>query len=244
MSMKRERITTIIPAYNAARFLAEAVASIRAQTLCPDEIIIVDDASTDGTADIASGLGNDIRLLRLADNQGPAVARNRGIMAATGTLITGLDADDIWPPNALAALAARLEQFPAAGIVAGCIEVIGPALPARPISRTTDVLEGFAQSFGCSMIRRQTFQKVGLLDETLRFGEDMDWFMRARERNIPIVTIGETTLLYRRHGSNMTVDPHYTMHVGLEMLKRSLERRRSTNDAAVSLPAWPAPDQE
>jgi glycosyltransferase involved in cell wall biosynthesis len=235
------RVSVVIPAYNAAPFLAEAVASIRAQERQPAEIIVVDDGSTDQTAEIAVGLGSDIRVLRQGENLGPAAARNRGIEAATGTVIASLDADDLWPPDAMALLLSRLEQPPCPAIAAGRIEVVGAPLPARTIADAADSLNGFALSFGCALIRREVFQEIGLLDRTLLFGEDTDWFMRAREFGVSIAVVDATTLIYRRHGANATCDPAHTMRLGLEMLKRSLDRRRAGGKTAASLPRWPVP---
>lgn len=233
------RVSVVIPAYNAAHFLGEAIASIRSQQRQPDEIIVIDDGSTDQTAAVAAGLGSDIRVLRQPRNLGPAAARNCAIGAASGTVIASLDADDLWPVNAMGLLLSRLEQPPYPAIVAGRIKVIGVDLPARPFAETAESLDGFALNFGCTVIQRHVFQEIGLLDPALRFGEDTDWFMRARERGIPIAVVDETTLIYRRHGSNATWDTAHTMRVGLEMLKRSLDRRRANAKTAASLPRWP-----
>jgi glycosyltransferase involved in cell wall biosynthesis len=238
------RISVVIPAYNAARFLCEAVASIHSQDCRPFEIIIVDDGSSDQTAAVAAGLGSDICILRQPRNLGPAAARNRGIEAATGEAIAFLDADDLWPTNAMTLLSSRLEQLPYVAIVAGRIKVVGNPLPIRPVSHTADNLSGFALNFGCSIIRPHVFREIGLLDEQLRFGEDTDWFMRARERGVPIAVVDATTLVYRRHGSNSTYDDSQTMRVGLEMLKRSLDRRRAGGKDAISLPEWPVPPKK
>jgi glycosyltransferase involved in cell wall biosynthesis len=237
------RLSVVIPAYNAAHFLGEAIASIRAQERRPDEIIVVDDGSTDQTAAVAAGLGSDIRVLRQNENLGPAAARNHGIEAATGTVIGSLDADDLWQPDAMALLLSRLEQPPYPAIAAGRIEVVGEQLPARPVAQAADSLSGFALSFGCALIRRQVFHEIGLLDPGLRFGEDTDWFMRAREFGISIAVVDATTLIYRRHGANATFDPAHTMRVGSEMLRRSLARRRAGGKLAASLPRWPVPPE-
>ena len=93
-------VTCIIPAYNAAPYLAAAVESVRAQRYRPVEIIVVDDGSTDGTPDIAKSFGDAITAVRQA-NQGPVVARNRGLDAANGAYIAFLDADDLWLPDKL-----------------------------------------------------------------------------------------------------------------------------------------------
>src|SRR5690349_9528715 len=99
-----ERISVVIPVYNSERFLPEAVGSVRAQQNKVSEIIIVDDASTDGSADVAYALGSDITVIRNYENMGPAASRNRGIQAASGSLIAFLDADDLWPNDATSIL--------------------------------------------------------------------------------------------------------------------------------------------
>ena len=94
-------LSVIMPVYNGAEFLAEAVASIVAQAYQPLEIIVVDDGSTDETATIVQSLGGEIRYL-YQFNQGPAAARNAGLALAQGDLIAFLDVDDLWPADKLA----------------------------------------------------------------------------------------------------------------------------------------------
>ena len=95
-------ISVIIPVYNGARYVAEAVHSVWAQTIPPAEIIIVDDGSTDSTAsimlDLSAAAPLPIRCV-YQPNQGPSAARNVGVQAATGNLIAFLDADDVWLPH-------------------------------------------------------------------------------------------------------------------------------------------------
>src|SRR5690242_14976762 len=94
-------VSVIIPTYNRARFVGEAVASALAQTLPPLEVIVVDDGSTDDTADVVARL-NDPRVVYLRqENAGPATARNTGVEAARGDLIALLDSDDRWLPRKL-----------------------------------------------------------------------------------------------------------------------------------------------
>jgi glycosyltransferase involved in cell wall biosynthesis len=94
-----ERVSVIIPVYNGERYLAAAIQSVLEQTLPPDEIIVVDDGSTDGTAAIVTGLAGasplPIHYIH-QQNQGPSAARNRGLRAARSGLVAFLDADDIW----------------------------------------------------------------------------------------------------------------------------------------------------
>jgi glycosyltransferase involved in cell wall biosynthesis len=92
------KISVVIPAYNAAAFLPRSIASVRAQTLQPVEVIVVDDGSTDDTTAVAAGLG--VRVITRT-NSGPSAARNTGIQMASGDWIALLDADDRWSPEKL-----------------------------------------------------------------------------------------------------------------------------------------------
>jgi glycosyltransferase involved in cell wall biosynthesis len=103
------RISVVIPAYNAERTLCDAVATARAQTHPPFEIIVVDDASTDRTAEVAQSVsGSDLIVLRCTRNAGGAAARNQGAAYASGDYIAFLDADDLWSTTKLAAQLAAL----------------------------------------------------------------------------------------------------------------------------------------
>jgi GT2 family glycosyltransferase len=98
-------------------------------------------------------------------------------------------------------------------------------------------MEGFALNFGCSVVRRQVFDEIGFLDPAVRHEGDADWFMRARERGVPIAVVDAVTLIYRRHEDNMTLQPDLTLRSSLETLKRSLDRRRAAG-VSTSLPRW------
>ena len=112
-------VSVIIPAFNQAAYLLEAVASAQAQTLPPAQIIVIDDGSTDATPKILADLCADdtdrhqLCMVR-QENQGLARARNRGLQMAQGELIAFLDADDRWQPEYLAAMTALLAQHPTA----------------------------------------------------------------------------------------------------------------------------------
>ena len=105
------RISVVIPAYNAGRYIGRAIDSVLAQTRPAEEIIVVDDGSTDHTAEIAGAYGDRIRFIR-QENAGASVARNTGIAAATGNWIAFLDADDEWLPEKLRLQTEHLERNP------------------------------------------------------------------------------------------------------------------------------------
>src|SRR5713101_9096613 len=110
------RISVLIPAYNAAPYLKEAIESALSQSYAPHEIIVVDDGSTDGTADIARSFGSQVRLLQHA-NRGVAASRNRGIEEATGDWIALLDADDLFLPDKLLLQVRAVDHNPSALLV-------------------------------------------------------------------------------------------------------------------------------
>ena len=226
-------VSVVIPVFNGERFLREAVQSVLAQKYSPVEIIIVDDGSTDGTATVARSLPETVRYL-YQTNQGPAAARNRGIEHAQGSLIAFADADDLWPEDKLELQLPYLISDPAIEIVMGRIQqVLLGQTEAEEVGEPA-----FSVNLGSAVIRKSVFERVGLFDETMRYSEDVDWFMRAREAGAAIVTIDEVTLFYRQHEQNMTRGKSTSELNVLKVLKRSLDRRRESTGSASALPTF------
>jgi glycosyltransferase involved in cell wall biosynthesis len=219
-------VSVVIPVFNGERFLREAVRSVLDQQYAPLEIIIVDDGSTDGTATVARSLPATVRYLH-QPNQGPAAARNRGIEQAQGGLIAFADADDLWPPAKLELQLPYLINDPGVEIVMGRVQLL---------SETGLTESAFSVNLGCAVIRKSVFDRVGLFDETMRYSEDVDWFMRARESGAAIMTIDAVTLFYRQHEQNMTRGKSTSELNVLKALKRSLDRRRERASVAAALP--------
>jgi glycosyltransferase involved in cell wall biosynthesis len=237
VAIDRPSVSAVITAYNSARFIADAIASIRSQRSAPDEIIVVDDGSTDGTDRIVRELGTDIRYV-WQPNGGEAAARNYGISLAQADTVGFLDADDAWPGDRLEKLLGPLQDT-RTGIVCGRARAFseGSWITAVAAS-TTDRPEGFLMSFGCALIRRAVFERIGKVDETMRHGSDLDWFLRCREQNVPIVVIEDIVLLYRRHDQNMTRDVEAGREGLMRTVKQSLDRRRHSRQTVQSLPPW------
>src|SRR4051794_5959509 len=95
------RVSVIIPAFNAERYLADALRSVRTQTYADWEVVVGDDGSTDRTVEIAAGFGERVKIVGAEKNAGPAAARNRAVAQASGELLALLDADDLWLPEFL-----------------------------------------------------------------------------------------------------------------------------------------------
>lgn len=219
-------ISVIIPVHNAAEFLTDAIASVRAQAYSPLEIIVVDDGSTDQTAQVVQTLGGGIHYL-YQQNQGPAAARNAGVAAAQGELITFLDADDLWPADKLAQQLPALAAAPEAVLVWGHTEI----RPYKTITAAIPPIEpNWMPLLGSILCRKEVFQQVGLFEPTLRYGEDVDWFIRVREQQIAVQKVSAITLFYRLRVGSMTYGK-VLAELGLfETIRRSLQRRR-TEDA-------------
>ena len=240
--MNRPLISVIVPAYNAASLLPEAIASIRAQRWEPLEILLIDDGSTDETPAVAKAL-DGVRVFR-KPNGGAASARNFGLREARGEWITFLDADDLWPPDKLALLAPRLQADPSLDVVTGRIQYVQMEgalwldyrfeCPDNTVSHI---------HLGAALYRRRAFRRIGGFDESLRVGDDQDWFLRAREAGLRILIVGGITLHYRLHGSNMTRGATAQGLELIEVVRRSLQRRRIRGGSATELPPWSTFDE-
>ena len=181
-------VSVVIPVYNRESTVARALLSVVAQTLHDIEIIVVDDASTDGTVEVIRQI-NDPRVICIAcdTNNGAAAARNRGIAAATGSFIAFLDSDDYWAPDKLER---QLEYFETASpdvLVVCCSFRVMHAATGRTVERShaacTDwplkMLDVCCLAPGSTMIAmRSVFQTIGIQDPHLRQFEDWDWFIR------------------------------------------------------------------
>lgn len=232
-------ISVVIPAYDSAEFICEAIASVRRQGDVPLEVVVVDDGSTDGTADLAASQGEDVTVIRQA-NAGPAAARNAGVRSTTSKYIAFLDADDIWPDRRIGPLLDRLERDADLGIAVGKTQLVVQTADGPTGTLSTSGPPWHAPVFGSTLIRRSAFAAVGSIDSALEPAEDMDWFIRAREMDVPTAVLADTSLLYRLHGSSLTSGADPIRRNMLLALKRSLDRRREEGGKGgpVRLPNW------
>jgi glycosyltransferase involved in cell wall biosynthesis len=210
----RPLVSAVIPVYNGARFVAEAVRSVLEQTYEPIECIVVDDGSTDDTAEIVRGLGGGVRLVQ-TPNGGVARARNRGVEHARGELLAFLDADDLWRPDKIERQVELLLERPEVGFVYTDLEEIdGAGRPRRyrrapePESalRNTVLMEGDVMNVTTSgLIRRTVFAAAGGFDERLSTSADSDLGCRIAS-SFPIARIPEPLACYRIHANQMHDD--------------------------------------
>jgi glycosyltransferase involved in cell wall biosynthesis len=215
-------ISVIVPIYNGAQFISDAIQHILDQKYQPLEIIIVDDGSTDDTKKIIDKLSIDIRYFH-QPNSGPAAARNRGIRNASGDFIAFLDVDDFWPENMLKTLMNELKDDSELEVVRGYAQLFRKD-ELDNIEYLGNAKESFPSYIGAGLYRKSIFDKVGLYDQELRFGEDGDWFNRAEEKNIAMKRIEDITLYVQRHESNMTKGKNLVELNILKVFKKKKDR--------------------
>lgn len=223
---QKSSISVIIPAYNSAKYLSDAINSILQQTMKADEIIVVDDGSTDDTEAVLKKFKGNIRTV-YQENAGTASARNRGLQMAQGDIIGFLDADDIWLKNKLELQLNLFQEYPEYETVIGLLKRI-------PISKTEEALKmkiedgEHATSLGSSLIKKQVFEKIGNFDDEMRFCDDVDLFLRIQDYGIKVLGHNDVVQLYRRHDQNITLNIDRSFHDLLRVFKKTVDRRRES----------------
>jgi glycosyltransferase involved in cell wall biosynthesis len=219
-------VSVVIPAFNASAFVADAIESALAQTFRPWQIVVVDDGSTDGTADVVRGFGADVELVQRV-NGGIGAARNSALERCTGTHIALLDADDIWAPAKIERQLAAMGESGAD--LAFCLAVNFRRSREGTIE-TSDVLRGHGPS--AMLATRRAFGRVGLFNESLRVGEFLDWLARAREAKLKEVDVEEVLFRRRVHESNTGITQSANRVDYTRALRAALQRRRALDPEA------------
>lgn len=215
----RPSITVAIPAYQAERFIAETLQSVLAQTHPPEEVIVVDDGSTDGTARELERFGERIRVIR-QPNGGCAAAFNAAFREARGDFVAECGADDIWEPYKLARQIEALTRHPQIDVAFGLARLFGSAegrwgMPAEDLS--SGILQ--PRAFGRTMyltnrvcpstllIRRSLYERLGPFAEREEMAtEDYEYWMRALHAGAVFHYDPEALVRYRRHDANASSD--------------------------------------
>ena len=207
--MSAPLVSVITPFFNTARFLAEAIESVLAQNYRPLELLLVDDGSTDDSADIAARFCDgtaDARLLRLPYNQGQAAARNVALRQARGELVTFLDADDMMMSDRLRFQVEYLMDHRNVDVVIGSAEYFlepGVAPPAWMRGRLVPG-QNHHRNPMTMLTRRSVFDQIGLFDPACRHCEDMDWVYRAVTAGMVVARVDRVLIRRRIHGENLT----------------------------------------
>jgi glycosyltransferase involved in cell wall biosynthesis len=196
-------ISVIIPVYNAGRFLVQAIESVLDQTHPADQVIVIDDGSTDDSVAIAQRYQRHIHLEQ-QPNSGSAHARNRGIALAHGKWLAFLDADDYWAKEKLSLQVATLQESPHLEAVFGQIEQIqmAEAMNATLSGAALGIQEGY--HLDTMLIRQSAFQQIGGFDPNW-LTDAVEWFVRAEQKGLQAQVIPQVLAWRRIHGDNLGI---------------------------------------
>ena len=239
--MQSVPVSVVIPAYNAERYIGEAIESVKSQSVAIDEIIVVDNNCADDTVKISKDLGATIVREK---KQGIAAARNRALRSISNPWIAFLDSDDVWAEKKIELQWNALQRFPEARIVtcdSGWIFEPDKTRKQVPILAKPDfdeyegtiigktysytprfsgrLCEWFFLNSSTIAMHREVFDTVGFYDESLRFAGDMELYGRALAK-FGITTVKKNLAYIRRHKNNRTADlSEFTRHK-LEVAER------------------------
>ena len=226
-------VDVIIPAYNAAHYLPAAIESVVSQTFDDWQILLVDDGSTDNTAEAVAPfldrLGSKIRYIK-QENRGLPAARNTAIRASTAEFLALLDADDMWLPCRLAESVKILRERPQAGLAYGLITGIDkenrPGITWRGNLSDADgpiapQLYMRKVELPCPTItfRRKCVDEVGFFDETMRATEDRDLWLRIALR-YEVAFVPKVLAYYRLSPNSMSTDPQRMLQAQLKFIRK------------------------
>jgi len=243
-------ISAVIPCYNHAHFLSEAIESVLKQTYPNYEIIVVDDGSTDNTGEVAARYP-EVRYIR-QDNQGLSGARNTGLQESRGDHLVFLDADDLLLPRALEAGEKCLRAHPECAFVSGHFRYVNEdgsflnETPQRYVDREHYLafLQGnYISMHATVMYRRSVFNEVGNYDTSLPACEDYDLYLRIARR-FPVHCHDEMVAEYRQHDTNMSGDVCLMLRTVLSVLHTQWPYvkgdRRATKAIRTGMLYWKA----
>ena len=231
-SADEESVAVVVPVYNGEDHLADALDSVLEQTMAPEEIIVVDDGSTDRSAEVAAAVP-DVRVIRQS-NAGPGPARRRGVQESSADVLVFLDADDVLLPTALEIGVTQLRQHPDCAAVAGrAVDVEGVQRHGSSYTGPVTyemVLAGHSFVPPSSLaVRRRALTAVGGWSDR-RLAEDLDLYLRLVSWG-PIWAHGHGVTRYRRHADNSTNDLGRLLPACLSVLDD--QRSRIVGDARL-----------
>ncbi|MDZ8188160.1 MAG: glycosyltransferase family A protein [Nostoc sp. ChiSLP02] len=230
-------VSVIIPVYNCNQYLAQAIESVLSQTYQPIEIIVVDDGSTDNSAEVAKHYAPLIRYC-FQSNAGSGAARNRGIELAQGEFFAFLDADDLWVKDKLMHQMAAFNNNSELHIVFGQVKQfhspeLDEAFKAK-IHCPAELMPGTIPS--ALLMKREAFFHVGRFEVNWQVVEFASWYMRANELNMNMLILPELVTLRRLHTTNKGVSQQrQEITEYAHILKASLDRRRIASERKVEV---------
>jgi glycosyltransferase involved in cell wall biosynthesis len=217
-------VSVLIAAWNAERFIGDALDSALSQTRPPAEVIVVDDGSTDGTASVAGSYGPPV-IVRMAPHRGISATRNDAMAQARGDLLAFLDADDRWRPTKLERQVARLVAEPRLEAVFGLVDEFvdegGHERRRSPGARRSGPLPSSL------LIRAEAARRVGPFDLDVSAGDWIDWWSRALDAGVTHGSVDEVVVDRRIHAANNSGRATETSAEYLRAVRARLRRSRT-----------------
>jgi glycosyltransferase involved in cell wall biosynthesis len=229
-------VAVVVPAFNARHTLGSALASVAGQQVQPDEVVVVDDASSDDTVTIAREWKSllPLRVVELPANVGPGRARHEGVSRTSAPLLAFLDADDLWLPNHLEACLAQ--QARTGGVVTGRALLWDEELGVLPdqdafveFAPPGQALEWLVRHhvFGMhAVLPRVVYERVGGFDPQMEGAEDWDLWLRIAAARVPMSRTDAPTFLYRQHATNLSRDVERVSKAAVRVLDRVERQQR------------------
>jgi glycosyltransferase involved in cell wall biosynthesis len=220
------KVSVIIPCHNGEPYLSEAIQSIVAQTRLPDEVVVVDDGSTDRSAEVARSFGPLVRVVS-QPCLGAGAARNAGLAASTGEITAFLDADDLWLPDSLQVRLDRLLANPPVDWVFGKVEQFLSPEHAGELAAQFRCEPGQkeARHIGAILVRRSVLERIGGFDPLIKVGDLMDFVARLIDDGAPHASVDTLVMRRRIHGNNMMIQNRNSHADYLRVLRANLSRR-------------------
>jgi glycosyltransferase involved in cell wall biosynthesis len=238
-------VSCIVPVFNGARYLAEALDSALRQTYGTVEVLAVDDGSTDATPTVLASYGDRVRSVRQA-NAGPAAARNRGLREIRGEFAAFLDADDLWDAEKVARQMERFAARPELDISVTHVRNFWiPELRDEEARfrdhRIAQSLPGYLAS--TMLAPRRVFEAIGDFDAALAFGHSTEWFLRAKQHGAVIEALSDVLYFRRIHHDNRSRRLNdASRDEYLRLVRAHIERRRAHPAGGATAVAGPKQD--
>lgn len=251
--MSNPLVSVIVPTYNCAAFLGDAIESILGQSYAPMEIVAVDDGSSDDTMRVLQGFGDRVRVFSQA-NSGPAAARNHAVRKSRGEYLAFLDGDDLWLPGQPGVLMEHVARHPQTRVIYGEWAVwhpdadgsYPPLVRPQPVPHPDVDPDGSGWVYSkllfdsiihiiAAVIHRSVYDSVQGFDETLRTGSDYDFWLKV-SRRFPVVKLRAPVAVYRQNLSSVT----YTLRTennAYRLLKRAIDTYGRVDDAGHEVDA-------
>jgi GT2 family glycosyltransferase len=232
-------ISAVIPCYNGARWLADALESVRSQTLPVHEIIVVDDASVDDSGDVARRCGATV--IRNSRNRGEGFSRNVGLKHASGELIAWLDADDVWMPHHVNTVTGLLIEYPQATAAFGAVQrfglrdelIQGYVPPGPPSNVFWLAFRSWVHCTIASIIHKTALLEIGGFNEQERYSVDFDLWLRLSRSRLFVCT-HEVTSRWRWHDDQQSTQPHEQIAALYRFRRSYWERERAAGNTPLA----------